>query len=162
MPKGEKPKARAGTRRVLVLHGPNLNLLGEREPALYGDETLESLDRRIASEATRLGFDAESFQSNHEGALIDRLQEARKGTAGVLINPGGLTHTSVALRDAVAAMPVPVIEVHLSNVLAREDFRRVDLIAPVCRGVVMGFGGDSYLAALAALDRVLARASDRS
>lgn len=162
MPKGEKPKPRAGAGRILVLHGPNLNLLGVREPSIYGAETLESLDRRIAAEASRLGYSAESFQSNHEGDLIDRVQSARTGVAGVLINPGGLTHTSVALRDAIAAITVPVIEVHLSNTLGREEFRKVDLVAPVCRGVVMGFGGDSYLTALGALDRILTASRGRA
>jgi 3-dehydroquinate dehydratase II len=138
-------------RRILVMHGPNLNLLGEREQEIYGRQTLSELDRRLGEEASRLGLVCESFQSNHEGALIDRLHSARGEVSGILLNPGGLSHTSVSLRDAVALMPVPVILVHLSNLYTRESFRRRDLIAPVCAGVVMGLGGAGYVAALHAL-----------
>ncbi len=137
--------------RVLVLHGPNLDLLGEREPHLYGTETLLELDARLVELAEQLGVELETFQSNHEGALIDRLHSARKTCDGVVINPGGLSHTSVALRDAVAALDMPVVEVHLTNLHTRESFRRRDLVAPVCRGVVMGLGVHGYLFALRAL-----------
>jgi 3-dehydroquinate dehydratase-2 len=136
---------------VLVLNGPNLNLLGFREPEVYGTTTLARLEELMRAEAQGLGVPLEFFQSNHEGALIDRLHQARNGVRGVLLNPAGFTHTSVALRDAVAAMDAPVIEVHLSNILAREPFRRRDLVAPVCRGVVMGLGPAGYVAALRAL-----------
>jgi 3-dehydroquinate dehydratase-2 len=136
---------------VLILNGPNLNLLGQREPDVYGTTTLAQLEEEIRVEAKALGVPVEFFQSNHEGALIDHLHQARGRVRGVLLNPGGWTHTSVALRDAVAAMDAPVVEVHLSNILAREPFRHQDLVAPVCRGVVMGLGPTGYTAALRAL-----------
>ncbi len=142
-------------RRLLVLHGPNLNLLGEREPQIYGTRTLESINQDLESEAARLGCELAAFQSNHEGELIDRLQRARTEVDGVILNPGGLSHTSVSLRDAVAALGLPVIEVHLSNPAAREAFRRRDLIAPVCSGLIQGLGPTGYLAALWALNALL-------
>lgn len=135
--------------RVLVLHGPNLNLLGSREPDVYGSFSLEELDKALAKRAQERGVDLRTMQSNHEGALIDALHDAGTGNADVvLLNAGGLTHTSVSLRDAVVASGLPVIEVHLSNVAAREAFRHVSLIAPVVVGQVAGFGMDSYLLAL--------------
>lgn len=136
---------------ILILNGPNLDLLGVREPAVYGSMTLAQLEEMIRVEASALGVAVEFFQSNHEGALIDHLHEARGRVRGVLLNPAGWSHTSVALRDAVAAMDAPVVEVHLTNIMAREPFRRRDLIAPVCRGVVMGLGPAGYPAALRAL-----------
>jgi len=137
---------------VLVLHGPNLNLLGHREPDIYGSQTLEEIDVEIVQLAKQLGAQVSSFQSNHEGQLIDRLHQAMQdGTNGVLINPGGLTHTSVALRDAISALSIPVIEVHLSNVHARESFRQQSFISPVATGVVCGLGKDGYLLALRAI-----------
>ena len=140
---------------ILVVHGPNLNLLGEREPRLYGTLSLAELDRRLTDEAEVLGLELETFQSNHEGEILDRLHSTRDRVAGVLINPGGLTHTSVCLRDALAALNAPVVEVHLTNLHAREEFRRTDLVAPVCRGVVMGLGPHGYVAALRALAALL-------
>ena len=135
--------------RVLVLHGPNLNLLGSREPDIYGSFSLGELDKALAKRAQERGVDLRTMQSNHEGALIDALHDAGTGSADVvLLNAGGLTHTSVSLRDAVVASGLPVIEVHLSNVAAREAFRHVSLIAPVVVGQVAGFGMDSYLLAL--------------
>lgn len=135
--------------KILVLHGPNLNLLGTREPEVYGSQTLADVDAALASLGRELGVEVVSFQSNHEGALIDRIHQARtEGIAGILINPGGFTHTSVALRDAVAGINLPTVEVHLSNIHARESFRHHSYIAPVAQAQIAGFGVDSYLLAL--------------
>lgn len=142
--------------KILVLHGPNLNLLGLREPEIYGSQTLEEINHRLKASGDQLGVDVRSFQSNSEGALIDALHEAREWAAGVVFNPGGYTHTSVALRDAVAAIDIPVIEVHLSHVDAREEFRRKSLISAVCAGKISGFGWRSYLLALEQLAHMLA------
>ncbi len=134
---------------ILVLHGPNLNLLGSREPHLYGRDTLATIDRRLFARARSAGVALESFQSNHEGALIDRVQAA--GTAGVgaiIINPGGLTHTSVSLRDALVGVALPFIEVHLTNVHAREPFRRHSYFSDAAIGSVVGLGSRSYELAL--------------
>ena len=138
--------------RILVLHGPNLNLLGTREPDVYGRTTLADIDRDLANLAARLGVTVETFQSNHEGALIDRIHAAaREGVAGMLINPGAYTHTSIALRDAIAAVALPTVEVHLSNIHARESFRRRSQIAPVAIAQVAGFGAAGYGLALQGL-----------
>jgi 3-dehydroquinate dehydratase II len=137
--------------RVLVLHGPNLNLLGTREPEVYGTLTLAEIDARIRERAAQLGVEVETAQANGEGVLIDRIQGARDTFDAIVINPGGYSHTSVAIRDAIAGIGVPTIEVHLSNPSAREDFRKVDLVAGACRGVVAGFGWRSYVMALEAL-----------
>lgn len=136
--------------RVLVIFGPNLNLLGEREPEVYGGESFEALIARLENVGEAEGVEVEVFHSNHEGALIDRLQAARTTHHAVVLNPGGLTHTSVALRDAVAAIAVPVVEAHLTNPARREPFRRRSLLAPVCAGVIQGFGTESMVLAVRA------------
>ena len=137
--------------RFLVLHGPNLNLLGIREPEVYGRATLEDIEADLVAVAKAAGAEVQGFHSNHEGALIDRIHEARSWADGILINPGGLTHTSIALRDALSAVALPVVEVHLSNVAAREDFRQRSLISGIALGVVSGFGPTSYRLGLEAL-----------
>ena len=143
--------------RVLVVHGPNLNLLGRREPAVYGADSLESINHKLKALAEELSVEVLAFQSNSEGEIIDRLQSAASdGFGAVIINPGGYSHTSVAIRDAITACAVPAIEVHLSNVFAREPFRHNMLTASACVGVISGFGALSYLLALRAAEAVMA------
>ncbi len=137
--------------RILVIHGPNLNLLGSREPDIYGTTTLEQINGDLSSAAKEWGAELEFFQSNYEGALVDRIQEAQSWADGILINPGGLTHTSVTLRDALVATELPVVEVHLSNIFAREEFRQNSFVAPIALGVVSGFGPMGYGLGLNAL-----------
>lgn len=144
-----------GMPAILVLHGPNLNLLGARQPEIYGALTLEEINARLVEAGRGWGLEVRAQQSNSEGALIDALHAAAGWAAGVVFNPGGYTHTSVALRDAVAAIPIPVIEVHLSNVYAREPFRQASLLSPVCAGKITGFGWRSYWLALSALAAML-------
>ena len=138
-------------KKVLVLHGPNLNLLGVRENAIYGSTSLEEINHQLQEAGKKLNIEVRTHQSNNEGELIDALHEARTWADGVIFNPGGYTHTSVALRDAVTAIALPVIEAHLSNIGSRESFRHTSLIAPVCIGQISGFGWQSYLVALHAL-----------
>lgn len=130
--------------KILILHGPNLNLLGTREPEVYGSMTLDEINNKLIELGRELGAEVKCLQSNHEGALIDALHDARTWAGGVVFNPGAYTHTSIALRDAISAIQIPVIEVHLSNVYAREEFRHVSMISAVCRGKVAGFGWRSY------------------
>lgn len=143
---------------VLVLHGPNLNLLGSRETTVYGSTTLSQVDSTLGQLATQLGVSLDTRQSNHEGELIDWLHEVPRRFAGVVLNAGGYTHTSVALRDAIAAIARPVVEVHLSNIHAREEFRSHSLISAVCIGSIAGFGPNSYALGLRALIDYLNRA----
>ncbi|MDQ7819139.1 MAG: type II 3-dehydroquinate dehydratase [Armatimonadota bacterium] len=131
--------------RVLVVFGPNLNLLGEREPQIYGRHTLDDVRREVSALAAELGAEVEFFHSNSEGALIDRLQEARRTADAVVLNAGALSHYSYALRDTIAAIGIPVVEVHMTNVLARGEFRSGLVLAPACRGLIAGFGVGSFL-----------------
>jgi 3-dehydroquinate dehydratase-2 len=147
-------RARAASREIWVLHGPNLNLLGRREPKLYGKDALATIDRRLEESGAELGLRVSCFQTNHEGALIDRLTIAMDEADGVLLNPAALSHTSLALADALRAVTIPVVEVHLTNLYARDPERRVSVTGSAVSGVIMGFGGASYelgLQALAAL-----------
>lgn len=137
--------------RILVIHGPNLNLLGQREVNVYGQGTLENINRLIEEEAQRLGVKVEIMQSNHEGDIIDSIHSARTNYDAIVINPGAFTHYSIAIRDAIKAVEIPTVEVHLSNIHAREEFRTKSVTAPVCVGQISGFGGDSYILGLNAV-----------
>jgi 3-dehydroquinate dehydratase-2 len=137
--------------KILLIHGPNLNLLGKREPGVYGNQTLQQINARLQVHAAKSKFELKTFQSNSEGALIDAIQDAGEWAAGIVINAGAYTHTSIAIRDAIAAIKLPTIEVHLSNVHAREPFRHNSFIAPVCLGTIVGFGWRSYLLGLEGL-----------
>ena len=145
----------ASNQAIEVLHGPNLNFLGTREPDVYGSVTLAEIDQRLTARATEAGYRLRAFQSNSEGALIDRVQAARGKASGFLVNPGGLTHTSVALRDAFLAVELPLVEVHLSNIYRRESFRHHSYISQAALGVICGLGTQGYLLALDALARIV-------
>ena len=132
-------------KKILVIHGPNLNLLGKREPGIYGKVTIEAIDKRLGAIAKKNKIGIEVFQSNHEGKIVDKIGKAKNKFAVLLINPAAYTHTSVAIRDAILATGIPTVEVHLSNIYAREDFRHISLIASVAKGQISGFGVDSYV-----------------
>jgi 3-dehydroquinate dehydratase-2 len=153
--------ARRDRPTVLVVNGPNLNLLGTREPHIYGHTTLAQIDEELRVVGEGLGVGVETFQSNHEGALIDRVQEARGKAAALIVNAGGYTHTSVALRDALAAVALPVIEVHLSHLAAREEFRQRSLLAPVCVAQITGLGAFGYRLALEAAAHLIRKGAPR-
>ncbi|MEE0914209.1 MAG: type II 3-dehydroquinate dehydratase [Ruminococcus sp.] len=138
-------------KKILVLLGPNLNMVGVREKGIYGAETAESIEIQIKEYAKNCGFTADVFQSNHEGDLIDKIHAAREEYNGVILNAGALTHYSYALRDAIACVKIPFVEVHMSNIHAREEFRHTSVIAPVCAGQIAGFGKNSYFLAIEAL-----------
>jgi 3-dehydroquinate dehydratase-2 len=140
---------------VWILNGPNLNLLGEREPGIYGVDSLEAINQALEQTAQQLGMRLQFFQSNHEGVLIDQIQAIRHDSDGLIINPGGLTHTSVSLRDALAAYGPPVIEVHLSNIYQREEFRHHSYVSPVAQGIICGLGAQGYHLALDAMAGIL-------
>jgi 3-dehydroquinate dehydratase-2 len=141
--------------KILILHGPNLNLLGTREPEVYGSLTLDDINNKLLELGEELGAEIKCVQSNHEGALIDALHDARAWANGVVFNPGAYTHTSIALRDAISAIRIPVVEVHLSNVYAREEFRHVSMISAVCKGKITGLGWRSYTLGLRALVEIV-------
>lgn len=143
-------------KEILVLHGPNLNLLGLREPEIYGSLSLEKLDERLIKYGEKVGLKVSTQQSNLEGELINYLHGAVSFALGVIFNPGGYTHTSIAIRDAVSGIDLPVIEVHISNVYAREEFRHISMIAPVCAGKIVGFGWRSYILGLQAMSDLIA------
>lgn len=142
-------------KKVLVIHGPNLNLLGRRETEIYGTDTLDGINNRLESFAQEQGFSLECYQSNNEGDLVTRIQEARGVFDALLVNLAAYTHTSVALRDALAAVDIPFVEVHLSNIYSREEFRQQSLSAPLAEGIVAGFGAESYLLGLQAVHTIL-------
>ena len=137
--------------KILIIHGPNLNLLGKREPGVYGTVTIDEINKNLRQIAKKKGTTLEIFQSNHEGEIVDKIGKAKNKFAGLLINPAAYTHTSVAIRDAISATDIPTVEVHLSNIYSREDFRRASLVAPVAKGQIAGFGVDSYIYGLEAV-----------
>lgn len=145
--------------RVFVINGPNLNLLGVREPGVYGNDSLESIESELEHEAKALGIEPDFYHSNHEGDIVDTLHRAMNEADGVILNAGALTHYSYALRDAIAAIKIPVVEVHMSNIHAREEFRHTSVIAPVCVGSIAGFGKNSYTLALKAISDIIGKNS---
>ncbi|MGD2037299.1 MAG: type II 3-dehydroquinate dehydratase [Desulfobacterales bacterium] len=144
-----------GRRNVLVIHGPNLNMLGTREPDIYGNQTLEEIDAALKLQTERLELHLETYQSNHEGGIVDKIQQAQDLFNGIIINPAAYTHTSIAIRDALSVLNIPVVEVHLSNIYKRESFRQTSMISAVVTAQISGFGAQGYLLALDGLARML-------
>jgi len=142
-------------KKILVINGPNLNMLGKREPAIYGHESLAEIDARLQERGQELGIDVETFQSNHEGALVDKIQQAVGIFHGVVINPAAYTHTSAAIRDALAMLDIPIVEIHLSNIYRREPFRHTSMIADIVAARIAGFGSYGYLLALEGLAKMI-------
>ena len=142
-------------KKILILHGPNLNMLGKREPDIYGHESLAEIDAGLLKRGTELGLEVETFQSNHEGALVDKIQQAAGTVHGVVINPAAYTHTSVAIRDALAMLDIPVVEIHLSNINKREPFRHTSMIADIVGARIAGFGAYGYMLALEGLAKMI-------
>ncbi len=143
------------SRKVLVIHGPNLNMLGTREPDIYGHQTLEEINAALKAQADRLGLHIETFQSNHEGDIVDKIQQAHDSFQGIIINPAAYTHTSIAIRDALSVLNIPVVEIHLSNIYKREPFRRTSLISAIVTAQISGFGSHGYMLALDGLAQLL-------
>ena len=144
-------------KKILVIHGPNLNLLGRREPDIYGHQSLAEINEQLLEQGRNLGIEIETFQSNHEGAIVDRIQQAISTCHGVIINPAAYTHTSVAIRDALAMLEIPIVEIHLSNINKRESFRHVSMIADIVAARIVGFGSQGYLLALEGLAEIILR-----
>ena len=145
----------AERQKILVIHGPNLNMLGMREPEIYGHQTLEEINSALKAQAEQLGLEVEAFQSNHEGEIVDRIQQAHDAFDGIIINPAAYTHTSIAIRDALSLLNIPVVEIHLSNISKRESFRHTSLIADIVAARISGFGPQGYLLALEGLAQLL-------
>lgn len=143
------------TKPILILHGPNLNMLGSREPEIYGSQTLADIDRLCAAKAKELGFTVESFQSNIEGELVTKIQQAGTTASGLLVNAGAYSHTSIAIMDALLSIKIPIIEVHLSNIFKREEYRHESYVSRAAKGVICGFGADSYLLGLEAVAKLV-------
>ena len=141
--------------KILVIHGPNLNMLGKREPEIYGRQTLDEINARLTARANKLELELETFQSNHEGHIVEKIQQAHDTFHGMLINPAAYTHTSVAIRDALAMLKIPVVEIHLSNIKKREPFRHTSLISDIVQGQISGFGPHGYILALDGLAQIL-------
>jgi 3-dehydroquinate dehydratase-2 len=142
-------------KKILVIHGPNLNMLGKREPHIYGRQSLDEIDRELQQRGSQMGIRVESFQSNHEGEIVERIQQAMGDCHGIIINPAAYTHTSVAIRDALAMLDIPVVEVHLSNIHKREPFRHQSMIADIAAARIAGFGAHGYLLALHGVSKMM-------
>ncbi len=141
--------------KILIINGVNMNMLGIREPEKYGSLTLKDLEKELYALSFELGIDIETYQSNHEGEIVEKIQQAKGEFSGIIINAGAYTHTSIAIRDAIAAVDIPTIEVHMTNIYAREDFRHESYLSSVCKGQIAGFGADSYKLALRAFKNII-------